>query len=567
MALDKITSQSIADGAITVNDIADGAITHSKLHTTAIQDKLGYTPANEANPTFTGQSITIPAGTTAERPESPVNGMLRFNTTLGKLEQYDGFDWSIIDAPPVVLSITPSTELASDDPQSIVITGSNFSTTVFVKLIGNDGITEYTPTTVVRNSSTQITITFAGNDRITGVNEPYDVLVTNSTGLFGILENALNINDVPTWITPSGSLGTVIEDVTMSNITLSATDPESVGITYSVASGALPIGVSLASNGVISGTPNVNDSYNSSGVIHNFTVGASDGAQSTNRSFSILRHWLDGEIESRAALSANNIKNLTGTTTDGSYWIKPLNSPTAFLVHCYMSIEGGGWMLVLRNTSNELGPFSSGSFLVANWEGWGYNTKSQIDTLGFNYSTAADTNCFTPVYAHSPFSDVMVIANRSGQQSKRVGWRHSGGFNNMHSVISTSSEKVATSVLFGNAYNWLSSLDIRSDTNVGGATNTRVGFKIRSDTGSSTSASNFTGGFWTSTMHYGSQIGCGRESTDANVWGGGFGGNYNNARWHRLNGHWWNHGDGRNSSAWNAGDQSSGLFGHAVYVR
>lgn len=46
MALDQITSQSIADGAISVNDIADGSITHSKLHTTAIQDKLGYTPVS-----------------------------------------------------------------------------------------------------------------------------------------------------------------------------------------------------------------------------------------------------------------------------------------------------------------------------------------------------------------------------------------------------------------------------------------------------------------------------------------------------------------------------------------
>ena len=48
MALDQITSQSIADGAISVNDIADGSVTHSKLHTTAIQDKLGYVPASAA---------------------------------------------------------------------------------------------------------------------------------------------------------------------------------------------------------------------------------------------------------------------------------------------------------------------------------------------------------------------------------------------------------------------------------------------------------------------------------------------------------------------------------------
>jgi hypothetical protein len=68
-------------------------------------------------------------------------------------------------------------------------------------------------------------------------------------------------------------------------------------------------------------------------------------------------------------------------------------------------------------------------------------------------------------------------------------------------------------------------------------------------------------------MHYGSQIGCGRENQNSNQWGGGFGGNYSNARFHRLNGHWWNHGDGRSGGAWGAGDQSSALFGHAVYVR
>jgi hypothetical protein len=46
MALDQITSQSIAAGAITVEDISDGSITAAKLHDTAIQDKLGYTPVS-----------------------------------------------------------------------------------------------------------------------------------------------------------------------------------------------------------------------------------------------------------------------------------------------------------------------------------------------------------------------------------------------------------------------------------------------------------------------------------------------------------------------------------------
>jgi hypothetical protein len=56
MALDQITSQAIASGAVTsdaiasgavtVADIPDGEITATKLHTTAISDKLGYTPVS-----------------------------------------------------------------------------------------------------------------------------------------------------------------------------------------------------------------------------------------------------------------------------------------------------------------------------------------------------------------------------------------------------------------------------------------------------------------------------------------------------------------------------------------
>lgn len=43
---------------------------------------------------FTGvTSITLPAGTTAERPQNPVSGMVRFNTDVGALESYDGVDW------------------------------------------------------------------------------------------------------------------------------------------------------------------------------------------------------------------------------------------------------------------------------------------------------------------------------------------------------------------------------------------------------------------------------------------------------------------------------------------
>jgi hypothetical protein len=34
-----------------------------------------------------------PTGTTAQRPASPVTGMMRFNTTTGLLETYNGTSW------------------------------------------------------------------------------------------------------------------------------------------------------------------------------------------------------------------------------------------------------------------------------------------------------------------------------------------------------------------------------------------------------------------------------------------------------------------------------------------
>jgi hypothetical protein len=102
MALTRITSLGLADGAISVEDIGDGAIHTAKLadsavHTAKIADDA-ITPAKVdetgsftiAELTISGTSaLQVPTGTEAQRPSSPTNGLLRFNTTAGKLEIYN----------------------------------------------------------------------------------------------------------------------------------------------------------------------------------------------------------------------------------------------------------------------------------------------------------------------------------------------------------------------------------------------------------------------------------------------------------------------------------------------
>jgi hypothetical protein len=45
--------------------------------------------------------VLLPRGTTAQRPTSPTSGLIRFNTTTGTYEFYDGTTWVVIGFIPM----------------------------------------------------------------------------------------------------------------------------------------------------------------------------------------------------------------------------------------------------------------------------------------------------------------------------------------------------------------------------------------------------------------------------------------------------------------------------------
>ncbi len=60
------SASDLSTGTLPIARVADGAVTAAKLHTTAVTDKLGYTPANRAGDTFSGNiSVTKASGSSA----------------------------------------------------------------------------------------------------------------------------------------------------------------------------------------------------------------------------------------------------------------------------------------------------------------------------------------------------------------------------------------------------------------------------------------------------------------------------------------------------------------------
>jgi len=247
------------------------------------------------NAKFTGTiGERISVGTTGQRDTATYGqGTLRFNSTTQLLEYYNGNEWKSIDAPPTITTfnvngtgnVTTSDITKDSSTVTIQINGSLFDTVGATVLFVGTGGGDVSPITTTRNNSNLITITVSGNS-FSNTYEPYDIKVTNGSGLSATLENCITSQTAPAFSTASGSLGTISEGRRSSYTLLpvTATDADGDTITYSISSGSLPTGLSLnSSTGAITGTA----SSVGSNTTSTFTVLASTATLTATRSFSI----------------------------------------------------------------------------------------------------------------------------------------------------------------------------------------------------------------------------------------------------------------------------------------
>jgi hypothetical protein len=120
---------------------------------------------------------------------------------------------------------------------------------------------------------------------------------------------------------------------------------------------------------------------------------------SINPVVQVLSSRKDGSSFAAAAASAKAIKDLTGTTTDGLYWIDlPTVGPQQ--VYCLMntSADGGGWMMAMKATTGTTFNYSANYWTTANTLNPAYNDRTNQDAKFdvMNYFESKDIMALFP---------------------------------------------------------------------------------------------------------------------------------------------------------------------------
>lgn len=272
----------------------------------------------------TSQFGGIPFGSSSGRPTSAL-GQPYFNGEEKRLELYTEAGWANIVQQAPTISGVSGQYLETNVSNTVQIIGTNFAEGALAYATGTNGA-EIAATTTAFVNSVQVNATFSN---LSAAYEPYNIKVLNPSNLFGILANALYINQTPVWSTVSGSLGSV-DLGNPASFSVLATDPEGNALTYSISGGSLPDGLSINPlTGAITGTAPIVTTT----TTYSFSVNVTDGNNASTRSFSIV---VNGPTVSGGLLAS-----------DSTYYYRVFKTSSNFVLNFSTTIDvlavaGGG---------------------------------------------------------------------------------------------------------------------------------------------------------------------------------------------------------------------------------
>lgn len=256
------------------------------------------------------EGTKVATGTTAQRGST--TGQWRYNTTTGFFEGRNATAFSSLEPLPTVASVdVTEVDSQAGGNATFVITGTNFSSGGTITFIGNAG-TDINASSTTFNSATQVTAV-APKSSFLNAQEPYKIKFITSSGLDATSGSGLiSVDTSPTWSTSAGNIGSVTEG-NSTNITVSATDPDSDTIAYTETGGTVlsTNGLSLnSSTGAITGTaPSV-----SSDTTLTFDLRATANSKTTDRTFNII--ITDNPLAGVSEVSSMNLENNSNFLSD-----------------------------------------------------------------------------------------------------------------------------------------------------------------------------------------------------------------------------------------------------------
>ena len=300
------------------------------------------------------EGTKVASGTTAQR--GTTTGQWRFNTTTGYFEGRNAAGtFSTLEPTPTIASVdVTDVDPAAGGTQTFVITGTNFSSGGTISFVGTDG-TEVNANSTTYNSETQVT---AVEEKATFTNalEPWKIKFTSSSGIIGTSIGLIYSDQSPSWSTSAGNVGNVLESVAISNITLSATDPDGDAVSYAETTSNLSgAGFSLSSGGVISGTPNAVGSDTTT----TFDVRATANGKNADRTFNIVTK----NLNTNALLfdATNMSSNASGIPTANGQGLGSVTPSTA---------------IVFSNVNGSTGTLAHGDMVANKADTWSHYTHN-----------------------------------------------------------------------------------------------------------------------------------------------------------------------------------------------